>query len=411
MFICRFWWKIKTTSYFLIQSNWDKTLILKLLMKHLDRIPPSWDLVKFHLPHSNSIFRIPDDVIISELIHPPAISRQLAFTILDRYDLPPELHKEIYKIPCEDNDNVLWGKITKVIAKHLNTQDAKLLYVFFSLQRYRLPQESIDLDSMEHLSQFNNYVVACIKKVIDEPSEADKTLKTFLEKSGHGQDYNCYLYHKLSLIYLHMMLPIPLRAVNDVNLESKANTFGRKKLQDEICKVKCEKKLKDLEEKANDPTNLTRRMEFEAEIIKIKGEIENFNPSFDDSELNRLMNKAEDAERKRSILFSGYHFHSENYNRILMMASMECPEYIRQVQDRGFENIGLRISTRQSGLKIPKLCQCQFCYRYRLQDISRKGEYSWSCDDDRPCGKKYDAWNRHLNRLEIQLSKVYGDRS
>ncbi len=207
-----------------------------------------------------------------------------------------------------------------------------------------------------------------------------------------------------------MILPIPLRAVNDINLESKAHTIGREKIKEEIYKVNCENKLKDLEEKTKDPNNQTRRMELDAEIINIKGKIEKFKPSFNNSELNKLMEKAEDAERKRFILFSAYHFHSENDNRILMMASMECPEYIRQGHELGFKNISLRISTRQSGLKIPKLCQCQFCYRYKLQDISRNGGYSWSCD--RPaCEKKYDAWNRHLNRLGIQLSKVYGDRS
>jgi hypothetical protein len=370
-------------------------------------IPSGWEVVKI------GKYSLPSPIVIYELINAPKLDPSLAKRILEQYELTPLARKKINQFFLNYNPDTFWEDILKVMRGNLNNQNWKLSYILFSLQKYRFQQTSIDLNSMEYLRLWNNSTIAKIKAKLEEriqsPTLADRMLKDFYERKR--VEWEECLYNDLAIDYLIMMLPSPLGIINNINNDYAINSLGRDKLKREIEKKKCEKELKILKLQAGDDRNQMRRMELAGKIEELQAKITKLESDlrFDRQEnLNTYFSRGVEVSKKLCAIFSEAHLLLVNQSRSTILLGTELPEYSNALAEDQRRNINLKNLERSNGVENFRLCQCQFCYRYRFDRQSGNGKYSWHCDPRDKCEKAYKAWCKHLNdSCKIQLSKVF----
>jgi hypothetical protein len=106
---------------------------------------------------------LPNSLMFDELVNAPTLDLILLRSFLGNYRMDDSTRKEINKIFENAKIDTLWSDVTKVIRRGLDSQESKLLYVFFSLQKYRFPQTSIDLESTRILIDKSNMIIAKIE--------------------------------------------------------------------------------------------------------------------------------------------------------------------------------------------------------------------------------------------------------
>jgi hypothetical protein len=364
----------------------------------------SWETIKI------GKYSLPDWTMFCEIINAPTLDLFLIERFMKNYRMTPSIRKDIEEIVNRWKPDTLWADIMKVVGKNLDNQDCKLMYIFFSLQKYRLPQTSIDFDSMEHLAAWNNSKITEIKAEFEDriqnSSEADKILKTFHKRIG--VEWEEHLYNDLAIKYLLLMLPSPVGMMNNIDNDYTLNLIGRSKLKSEIQKNIYEREIKNIEDQMNEPNNEMRKMKLTYQIEDITEKIPPLELDMSlDPDLEKYSSRAMETHRRLCIIFSEAYFLLDNDYRLSLALHTECPEYFTALAEKIREKINQRNLNRAG--EYSKLCQCQFCYKYRFEKRSGNGEYAWHCGGD--CKRRYDSWTRHLNRLKplpIELSSVFG---
>jgi hypothetical protein len=106
---------------------------------------------------------LPNSLMFDELVNAPKLDISLLWRFIEVYKMAPKTIEAINKIPLCIELDVLWSDIMKIIKRDFNNQESKFLYIFFSLQKYRFPQASIDLESTRILIGKSNMTIAKIK--------------------------------------------------------------------------------------------------------------------------------------------------------------------------------------------------------------------------------------------------------
>jgi hypothetical protein len=355
---------------------------------------------------------LPNSTMFVELVNAPRLDLILLGRFLMTYDMDDSTRKNIGEIFIKGQTDSLWSDIMKIIKRDLNNQESKLLYIFFSLQKYRFPQSSIDLESTRILIEKSNRTIAKIDNRIKNPSEADKILKTFLDNRGVAWEE--YLYNSLATTYLEIMQPMPLGILNNINHDYTINSIGPSlaEKEREINALKLD--IRKIEALSKEQGNENRSMEFSFQIealnrkvIALKADL-----SFRQPQLNSYVYRIKETIN-RLLIFSTEFYHLLYYDKILSsLLHKECPEYFTALPDQYRERINQKNIKRQIDEReeLYIFCQCQFCYRYKFEQLPRNGEYSWHCKRDE-CKKRYKAWTKHLNGLTpnpVNLSQVFG---
>jgi hypothetical protein len=324
--------------------------------------------------------------------------------------------KNIGEIFMKGQTDSLWSDVMKVIKSSLNNREAKLLYILFSLQKYRLPQESTDLCSIKNLIEKSNMTIAKIKTELEEriqsPSKADIILKTFFDDGGIT--WGKYLHNNLATKYLETMQPLPLNMLNNINHDYTINSIGSSPAEKERAINALKLDIRKIEALSKEQGNENRIMEFSFQIEALNQKVIALKAglSFQQPELNSYAYRIEETI-KRLIIFSTEFYHLVYEDKILnSLLHKECPEYFTALPDQYRERINQKNIKRQIDEREERVifCQCQFCYRYRFEPLPRNGEYSWHCKRDE-CKKRYKAWTKHLNGLTpnpVNLSQVFG---
>ncbi len=329
--------------------------------------------------------------------------------------MTPKTIEAINKIPLCIELDVLWSDIMKIIKRDLNNQESELLYIFFSLQKYRFPQTSIDFDSTEILIGKSNMTIAKIKTELEErinsPQEADKILKTFLNSEGVA--WEDYLYLDLTIKYLQMMQPLPLGMLNNINHDYTINSIAPSLAEKERIKLTHKSEIKRIESLMNRDENKNKNMEFLYQVKELTEKIRKLESelTFHQPEVNSYAYRVIETIRRLRIVSTDFHDLLDFDKKLTHRLTKECPEYFAALPDKHREKINQKNIKRQSDGTEERFvfCQCQFCYRYRFEKLPRTGVYSWRCDRDE-CKKRYKAWNKHLNDLRpnpINLSQIY----
>lgn len=363
---------------------------------------------------------LPNSLMIEELAFAPKLDISLLRRFFEVYKMTPKTIEAINKISLCIEPDVLWSNIMEIIKGGLNNQESKLLYIFFSLQSFRFPQTSVDEDSTKDLIHKSNMTIAKIKTELDNrietPSEADKIIKIFLDNLGSDEfTWEEYLYNNLAIKYLCLMQPLPLGMLNNINHDFTINSIAPSLAAKERIKIIHESEVKKIEALVNKPENENRKMEFtyqikeiNEKIIKLEAEL-----TFPSPELNAYHSRETESIRRLCVLSTDFYYLDNFDLRLSLLLQQKCPEYFAALTEQQRESINKK--NVKKNVKKNKdenrifFCQCQFCYRFRLDEIPPNGDYPWHCKRDiRPeCGTRYDKWRKQLNRNGIYLLTVY----
>lgn len=360
-----------------------------------------WKYIRLY--DGENIFHIPSERTLLELINAPILDRVLASNILSQYELTPDIRHKTNTILEINKPDSLWKEISSIIVDtDLKVTENKSLYIFFSLQKYRLAQEPIDTESVETLAKYSNYLVDCLNNELQILSSSDQGLKDFLTSKGY--DWNFYIYSKLATIYFHNIFPFPLRVPPNTDKDYAVNAGGTDGIYNEYKKILIEREMRKTE-------NRTNQLKLSGEMDKVVKKLTTL--SLKDRILETHSNHTCASERWRQALFTDY-FYLEKYTiEVELSITQEYPEFLSRSGRKALDNISREKRASGGNRQKPRLFQCQFCYRYRLEDIHRNGKYSvWHCPKEKSpkCEKRYKAWNQHLISLRptpIHLSKAY----
>jgi hypothetical protein len=366
------------------------------------------EIGKYYLP-SLEMF---DNFVIA-----PKLDLFLIIRFCKHYKMTARTRDGILKIVNNLNSDTLWKEITKVIRGDLNNkdgsrnQDCELLYIFFSLQKYRLPQISIKPNSTEYLIAWSNRTISRIETELEDrilnPSEADKILKIFLDSKGF--EWGECLYNELAIKYLMEMQPSPVGMMSNINHDYSLNSIGVDRSRTEMQIIIHRGDIRKIKEQKDEPSNRMRIMEFDIEIGKLNEKIAKLESNITplDSDLTAYSSRNMECIRRLGVIFPEFYYLKEYHDRLSLLLHTECPDYFVALADKQREGINRRNLKRSNTETQSRLRQCQFCYEYRSEEISGNGSYSWHCDRDN-CKKAYNAWRKHLkDSCSILLSKVF----
>jgi hypothetical protein len=351
---------------------------------------------------------LPNSLMFDELVNAPKLDLSLFLRFLEVYKVTPKTIEAILKIPDRIESDVLWSDIMKIIKRDLNSQESKLLYIFFSLQKYRLPKTSIALESTNILIDKSNWTIAKIKAELDNrietPSKADEILKAFLDSKGTA--WEDYLYYDLAIKYLQIMQPMPLGMSNNITLDYAINSIAPSLAEKQEISLIRKSEIKEIESQMKERENENRLEELGGKITKLKEEIIKLETglSFPRDEQNIYLSRNEETVRRLHILFSESHFLFYINHELTLRLRQECPKYSTALADQQRETINKKNLKKPSDPYL-MFCQCQYCYSFRFEPTARNGKYRWHCGLSE-CRKAHGRWKDHLESLDLNPSNV-----
>jgi hypothetical protein len=315
-----------------------------------------WERIEINIGKSTYI--IPSTAILNELIMMPVPDKRFIYNILQNYKILPSTINEINKILDRDNSSTFLEEILSKL--NMENCDEKLIAIL-SLQTYRLEQ-FYDLESQLILKRVSDLVINRLRQELRNPSVVDTSIKKILEERGKLTEYQCFEYHKLVLIYLSDIFPVPLSPILDIN-------------------------------------------EGTEWIISFQNYHHKKTP-FPERAKNQNQRIDESEKRKKALFYDYRHAHfyrTELYNFIYS----ECPNFLTGLVDEYYEVLkNNRKRSRSKDENRLILAQCQFCYRYRFPGVEENGRYAWCCSETE-YHKQYKKWWNYLRSRSVRLSTLY----
>jgi hypothetical protein len=353
-------------------------------MAHFEQQVPiirdGWDRIEFRLPSLSAILwtpeqgslYLPDGRMLHELIcvpHPHTV-----LSLLSIHKLPDETKRRIIEIVTRKYPIPSWLEIKEVLEEddiHKSPQFGRLYAVVD--RNCHTPLQKFNYHSQKLLQSYSNRIVNTLIYRRDNPPETEIRIQDFCEKNGIP--YEEYQLHDLTIRYFCSMLPHPIRTVPNKRVE------------------------RDFVTRAG---------------INSLGELERLNTHLRESpkerkHIHHLVN--EDA-RSYELFFAfrdswQYKNKLEDYLDSIGLASefksLSSPP---NKLDRTFAQVE-KLSRGKTREELPQLlCQCQFCFNFRLEKPAN-GKISRYCGDkDSVCAKAERAWRDRLRDKGITLGKL-----
>jgi hypothetical protein len=338
--------------------------ILELIMNHSDHksLIHQWERI---ICREDSI---PSLQMIDEMIFPPNLDLNLIGRILSNYFIPDDIN--LYPIITESKKEELYSNVTEKI---LNSGADKKVYAYLLLQQYRSTQVETSLNSYCTILAHSGII---IRKLSSRPD--NEILIRFCTENNIN--YSQYMYNRFVVDYCTDMLPYPLRHIRGLDGEYSMREVIPGMFFDAIKGIN--------------------------QDIPFPGKI--YNPKEDNNKKEVFLRKLLDTEQRIGIRFSEYQHARKYIHEIDFRYPEELAEYHRERFDGFHESVtekGRRKRKKQDKNKPDLLCQCQFCYSYRVEKKSTKRP-AWHCGED-SCKDNYKAWGRKLLRNGIEIESLY----
>jgi hypothetical protein len=337
-----------------------------------------WDTLKFDI--DNSILEVPNNSMLSALMHVPILNKSFITRILNQYDLLTETAIKIKPILCGDNLDTFWKDVMLVIFQDKNIDGTKTktyeqLYAMLSLPTYRINRQ-LQLQLSDDVSttifqEFSNLAIKNIRYDLQHPLPFDLITEEFCK--NQYINYELFKYNKSIIEYFWNMIPQPFRSTPVYENDRKWNDYVRGTF----------------EKRMLDPENELLLPENEKLII------------YDE--------KRNESERRMSAFYSDYCNAKKYVSEFSLMRHENChnffTEWFKENDKKPGKNLSEQRSLRKDGMIEQVRCQCQFCFHDRA--LPRKaGKYTWHCEKPE-CKEKYRNWINELNSKGIELENLY----
>lgn len=338
---------------------------MHLFERQVPIIHAGWDYLTFYC--SDFTVTIPDEVMLDELIRSPQPYK--IRRLLQIYKTSQTRLENVIKILDDNQRQPSW----KLITKALKGTTSERLYIVSSQNAYRIPLSSdlasqeAELESQKVLQYASNTIVNHLRHKFNYLSESDQQAKEICDKHGHS--FEIYRFTQMVQRYCKFVLPYPYknrfnREYNlHIDLNKAINLYGNK----------------------------------EKEIVR-KG-IAHSQRLMERFSLYRYATAVQDRIFGLMNLDEKKVFDSHLFDRNDDLYTSNRKIARNQQKAKRQEPNGILLSPRV------ELHQCVFCYRFKFEPLPPQGDdFPQHCDRDE-CKKAYGRWKKHLNRLEIRLTR------
>lgn len=347
-----------------------------------------WKTVNFYSDYLS--YEIPSPLMIKEAIVMPTLDRKFACRVLSKYEIDDTSNLEQI---LEENSHDVWTKLTSELApnKYGECKYNLKLYAFFSLQGYRLSQQPDDSVSFRVFIDWSDEVVERMKMLPEY-----RVMKDFFEKHSLAKTdapYDLYRCDSLIVNYCNLVLPVPLRYPQSRTLDYQLMPEMIRRTNNSSSKLFPEVPENKREGEAQDAFRRRQRASYYSRqkvesILRAESRF---------SELSESLNRAAQFNLKYSKELTEFRELRQNIERnvINQVTTIKKQSNIQPKQSN--------IQAIKSLIEGEVLHQCQFCYRYRMDEAQYP--VAWHCGR-RDCKKAYSNWRKGLTRKGIKLEDL-----
>jgi hypothetical protein len=345
--------------------------------KQLPIILDGWDCLA--LPLNGRIVSIPDNVLLDELIRTPQPYKILP--LLSIYEISESISKNAIKVINDKKKQPSWKSIAKALQGNIKgilkgtieRTNLERLYVVVSQNAYiiscssDLMSQRDDLESQMVLQFYSNTIINYLHSEFSFPTETDLLIKEVCDK--HGQCFETYQFAQMVQRYCEFILPYPYktRFNREYNLHIDLN---------KPIKLHGNNESQIISQGISHSQRLRERFSLYSYTIAVQ---------------NRILGSLTREEKEV--------FDSRLFDRTDYLYTFDRKMARDQQKAKRQEPNRILLSPRD------ELHQCVFCYRFKFEPLPPQGnEFPQHCDRDE-CKLAYGRWLRHINRLEIRLTR------